>query len=337
MNLNTKYLGLELKNPIIVGASNLVTDLDMLKKLEDAGAAAIVYKSLFEEQIHLENLELHQGMTEYNDRNAEMNNLFQESLYEAGPEEFLHKFSKAKKALSIPLIASLNAVYDESWYEFAVKLQDAGADAIELNFYSTPSDFEIDGRSIINEELDVLEGVKAAVTIPVSVKLSPFYTNPLFTIAEMDKKNVKGFVLFNRLFQPDINIDTESHHFPYNLSHEQDNRLALRFAGLLFGNVKADICASMGVFSGADVIKMILAGANAVQVVSTLYKHGPKQITQMLEDMQIWMASKQYNSLEDFRGNLSAKNSEDPFAYSRAQYVDILMKSNQIFKNYPMR
>ena len=309
----------------------------MLKKLEEAGAAAIVYKSLFEEQIHLENLELHQDMTDYNDRNAEMNNLFQENLFESGPEEFLHKFSLAKKAVNIPLIASLNAVYDESWYEYAKKLEDAGADAIELNFYSTPADSDIDGRSIINEELDVIEGVKAAVKIPVSVKLSPFYTNTLFTIAEMDKKGINGLVLFNRLFQPDINIDTESHQFPYNLSHEQDNRLALRYAGLLYGNVKADICASMGIFSGADVIKMILAGANVVQIVSTLYKHGPKQITKMLEDIEIWMASKQYNSLEDFRGSLSAKNTKDPFTYRRAQYVDILMKSDEIFKSFPMR
>jgi dihydroorotate dehydrogenase (fumarate) len=337
MDLTTKYLGLNLKNPLIVGASNLVTDIDMLKKIEDAGAAAIVYKSLFEEQIHLENLELHQDMTDYNDRNAEMNNLFQNNLYEAGPEEFLHKFGVAKKAVNIPLIASLNAVYDESWYEFAKKLEDAGADAIELNFYSTPADFDIDGRSIINEELDVIEGVKAAVKIPVSVKLSPFYTNPLFTISEMDKKGVDGLVLFNRLFQPDINIDTETHHFPYNLSHEQDNRLALRYAGLLFGNVKADVCASMGIFTGADVIKMILAGADVVQVVSTLYKHGPMQITKMLEEIEQWMASKQYNSLSDFRGNLSAKNTKDPFTYRRAQYVDILMKSNDIFNSYPMR
>lgn len=337
MNLKTKYLGLELKNPIIVGASNLVTDLDMLKKLEDAGAAAIVYKSLFEEQIHLENLESHQEMTDYNNRNAEMGSLFHESLYEAGPEEFLYNFSKAKKVVNIPLIASLNAVYDENWYEFAKKLEDAGANAIELNLYSVPVDFDLDGRSIINEELDVIEGVKAAVNIPVSVKLSSFYTNPLFTISEMDKKGVDGFVLFNRLFQPDINIETEQHHFPYNLSHEQDNRLALRFAGLLYGNLKADICASMGIFTGADAIKMILAGANAVQVVSTLYKNGPKQISRMLEDMEIWMAAKGYETTDDFRGKLSAAKSNDPFAYRRAQYVDILMKSAEIFKTYPMR
>lgn len=336
MNLSTKYLGLTLKNPIIVGASNLVTDLDMLKKLEAAGASAIVYKSLFEEQIQLENLEMHQNLTEYNERNAEMVSLFPESAYEVGPEEFLMKFAEARKAVSIPLIASLNAVYDETWYTYAKKLEEAGADALEINFYAVPLDFDVDGRGILNEELDVIEGIKKAVSIPVSVKLSPYYTNQLYTISEMDKRGADGFVLFNRLFQPDINIDTEKHQFPYNLSHEQDNRLSLRFAGLLYKQVDADICSSNGVFSGADVIKMILAGATAVQVVSTIYKNGPKQITRMLDEIEAWMTTKQYNSLDDFRGKLSNKMTTDPFTYRRAQYVDILMKSEEIFKTYPM-
>jgi len=329
MSLNTKYLGLELKNPIIVGASNLVTDIEMLKKLEEAGAAAIVYKSLFEEQIHLENLEIHQQMTDYNERNAEMTRLFQEDLFEASPDEFISHFAEARKAVSIPLIASLNAVYDETWIEYAQKLEAAGADALELNFYAVPTEFDVDGRGILNEELDIIEVVKKAVKIPVSVKLSAFYTNPLYTIAEMDKKGADGFVLFNRLFQPDINIETESHHFPYNLSSEQDNRLALRFAGLLYDQIKGSVCASQGIFTGADIIKMILAGADTVQVVSTIYKNGPKQITKMLHEMEAWMATHQYKSLDDFRGN--------PFTYKRAQYVDILMKSGEIFKKYPMR
>ena len=337
MSLNTKYLGLELKNPIIVGASNLVTDIEMLKKLEEAGAAAIVYKSLFEEQIHLENLEIHQQMTDYNERNAEMTSLFPDDLYEASPDEFISNFAEARKAISIPLIASLNAVYDETWIEYAQKLEAAGADALELNFYAVPTEFDVDGRGILNEELDIIEVVKKAVKIPVSVKLSAFYTNPLYAISEMDKKGADGFVLFNRLFQPDINIETESHHFPYNLSSEQDNRLALRFAGLLYDQVKASVCASQGVFTGADVIKMILAGADTVQVVSTIYKNGPKQITKMLQEMEAWMATRQYNSLDDFRGKLSRAKLKDPFTYKRAQYVDILMKSGEIFKKYPMR
>jgi dihydroorotate dehydrogenase (fumarate) len=309
----------------------------MLKKLEEAGASAIVYKSLFEEQIHLENLEIHQQMTDYNERNAEMTSLFPHDLYEAGPEEFISNFAEARKAVSIPLIASLNAVYDETWVEYAQKLEAAGADALELNFYAVPTEFDVDGRGIMNEELDIIEVVKKAVKIPVSVKLSAFYTNPLYTIAEMDKKGADGFVLFNRLFQPDINIETESHHFPYNLSSEQDNRLALRFSGLLYDQIKGSVCASQGIFTGADVIKMILAGADAVQVVSTLYKNGPKQITKILQEIEAWMATRQYESLDDFRGKLSRAKLKDPFTYKRAQYVDILMKSGEIFKKYPMR
>jgi dihydroorotate dehydrogenase (fumarate) len=336
MDLSTTYLGLKLKNPIIVGASNLVTDLSILKKLEAAGAAAIVYKSLFEEQIHLENLELDQDLTDYDDRNAEMTSIFPSDIYEAGPEEFLMNFKEARKAVNIPMIASLNCVYDDTWYEYAKKLEEAGADALELNFYNNPRDFDMEGRSILNEELDTIEGVKKAVKIPVSVKLSPFYTNPLYTIKEMDKRGANGFVLFNKLFQPDINIELEEMTFPYNLSTEHESRLPLRYVGMLYDNVEADLCANRGIFTGEDVIKMILAGANVVQVVSTIYKHGPSQITKMLEDMEIWMANKQYNDLSEFRGRMSKKNIKDPFAYRRAQYVDILMKSKQIFKNFPI-
>jgi len=336
MKLETKYLGLTLKNPIIVGASNLVTDINMLKKLEEAGAAAIVYKSLFEEQINLENLQLEEDLTQYDDRNAEIGSFFPSDVYEAGPDEFLMHFKEARKAVSIPLIASLNAVYDDTWYEYAKKLEEAGADAIELNFYNNPREFDMEGRAIIQEELDIIRGVKEAVNIPVSVKLSPYYTNVLYTIKEMEHRGAMGFVLFNRLFQPDIDINKEAMHFPYHLSQQQDNRLPLRYAGILYDNTKADVCANSGIFNGDDVIKMLLAGANVVQVVSTIYKHGPQQISKMLEDMEIWMANKQYETIDNFRGNLSKKNVKDPYAYRRAQYVDILMKSSEIFKQYPV-
>lgn len=336
MDFTTKYLGLELKNPIIVGASNLVIDIKMLRALEEAGAAAIVYKSLFEEQINLEQLQMEEEMNEYADRNAEMTSIFPQDIYEAGPEEFLMHFKEARKAISIPLIASLNAVFDDTWYEWAKKLEDAGADALELNFYNNPREFDMGGNAIINEELDVIAGVKKAVSIPVSVKLSSFYTNPLYVFNEMDKKGVDGLVLFNRLFQPDININSEKMNFPYNLSSDQDNLLPLRYAGMLYNQLKCDVCANTGIFNAEDVIKMILAGADAVQVVSTLYKYGPQQIQKILEDMEIWMANKQYSTLDDFRGNLSMKNVKDPFAYRRAQYVDILMRSAEIFKQYPV-
>ena len=336
MDLSTTYAGLKLANPIIIGASNLVTDLKFLKKLEEAGASAIVYKSLFEEQIQLENLEQYHAVEDYGARHAEMSSMLPE-VSDGGPDEFLFNLAKAKKELKVPLIASLNAVYDDTWYEYAKKIESTGADAIELNFYAVPREFDIDDNSILMEQLDTLEGVKKVVNIPVTVKLSPFYTNPLYCIGEMDKKGADGFVVFNRLFQPDIDLEKEELHYPYLLSNEEDNRLPLRFSGLLYGNVKAGICANTGIFTGIDVAKMILAGADSVQVVSTIYKHGPKQIGKMLGELEEWMKSRKYNSLNDFRGKLSKKNINDPYAYRRAQYVDILMRSDAIFNKYPIR
>jgi len=333
-SLKTNYLGIELKNPIIVGASNLVSDLDIVKKMEDAGASAIVYKSLFEEQIQLESFELEEELNAYNDIHAEMNSLFPE-LQHAGPEEHLMKLAKLKSAVGIPVIGSLNAVFEPTWAEYALELEKLGVAALELNFYAVPKDFEKNEADIINEQLSVLKKVLSKVKIPVSVKLSPYYTNPLKIINSMDELGVDGFVLFNRLFQPDIDINKEEMFFPYNLSSHEDNRLALRFAGLLYDNIKGSICSSRGILDGKDVIKMILAGADCVQIVSTLYKNKPDHIKNMLSDIENWMDSKNYMELNDFRGKLSQKTLNDPFAYKRAQYVDILMKSDTIFTIYP--
>jgi dihydroorotate dehydrogenase (fumarate) len=335
-NLKTTYMGIGLKNPIIVGACNLVTDLNNLKKMEEAGAAAIVYKSLFEEQIQLEELEMHETITEYAERNAEMVSLFP-VINHAGPAEYLINLEKAKINISIPLIASLNAIYKETWIEYAVKIQETGVDGIELNFYNVPSDFEMSGQAIEEKQIEILKAVKAAVRIPVSVKLSPFYSNPLKLITEMDKDGAGAFVLFNRLFEPDIDMKTEEHHFPYNLSNEDDNRLALRYSGLLYNNINASICANTGIYTGNDVAKMILAGADCVQVVSTLYKSNIDVIRIILKDIENWMDSKDYKTLDDFRGKQSKKKTKDRYAYKRAQYVDILMHSSEIFKRYPLR
>ncbi len=335
-NLSSSYMGIELKNPIIVGASNLVTDVNTVKKLEQAGAAAIVYKSLFEEQIQLESLELQEDLEAYNEIHAEMITLFPD-LQHAGPKEHLLNLKNLKKEVSIPVIASLNCVYDVTWAEYAMELEKAGADALELNFYATPIDFEKEEKEIVEKQVAILKKVKAKVGIPISVKLSPFYTNPLNIIAEMDKAGADAFVLFNRLFQPDIDVEAEEMHFPWNLSNIEDNRLVLRFAGLLYGNIKAQICGNTGIFEGSDVVKMLLAGADTVQVVSTLYRNKPEQINKMIRSLEEWMDSKKYESIADFKGKLSRKNITDPYAYKRAQYVDILMKADRIFQRYPLR
>ena len=334
-DLKTKYLGIELKNPIIVGACNLVTDTKNLKKMEEAGASAIVYKSLFEEQIQLENFEQDETMEGYNDRHAEMTQLFPD-LEHAGPKEHLLDLKEAKEAVNIPVFASLNAVYDDTWLDYAKQIEETGVDGLELNFYSVPKSYNQVGREIIHNQIEIMEEVKSNLKIPVAVKLSPYYTNPLYVISQMDSARVNGFILFNRLFQPDIDIEKEEHFFPYNISNVEDNRLALRYAGMLHGNIDGSICANSGIYSGKDIVKMLLAGADAVQVVSSLYKNGIGHISDMLKEVEEWMDHKGYKSLNDFRGKLSQKEMKDPFAYTRAQYVDILLKSEKIFEKYPL-
>ena len=335
-NLKTSYLGIELKNPVIVGASNLVNNIENVKKLEEAGAAAIVYKSLFEEQIQLENAQLDDKLNEYSERNAEMINIFP-NIEHAGPEEHLFNVARVKKTVNIPVIASLNALIRESWIDYAKRLEEMGVDALEMNFYYVPRDVDFDGSVLIGEQVDILKAVKSAVKIPVSVKLSPFYANPLNLVKKLDSEGVDGVVLFNRLFQPEIDMEKEEHFTPFNLSVPEDNRLPLRFAGLLYDNVNADICSNTGIFTGKDVAKMILAGANVVEVVSTLYKNKIDYLKTIIRDLESWMDGKGYKSLDDFRGKLSSKNIDDIFVYKRAQYIDLLLKSEEIFTKHPVR
>lgn len=334
--LKTSYLGLDLKNPLIVGASSLTSNIDTLKAIEAAGAGAVVFKSLFEEQIQLEELELENELEEYNERHAEMVKLFP-TLKHAGPTDHLSKLKKAKETLNIPVIASLNAMHADTWAEYAILIERTGVDAIELNFYTTPKDFEVEGKTIIQSQVDLLKSVKGKVKIPISVKLSPFYTNPLDVIRRFDATEVQGFVIFNRLFQPDIDIDKEELVQTIALSEHNDMRLSLRFTGLLYGNIAADICANTGITDGEDAIKIMLAGASAFQVVSTLYANGVDQIPKILKDIETWMSSKGYKSIDDFKGKLAKKNLHDPFAYRRAQYVDILLRSNEIVKTSALK
>ena len=334
-DLSVKYLGLQLKNPVIVGSSNLSADLEILKRLEKAGAAAVVYKSLFEEQIFLEQAKLQDNLEEYNERNAEMTRLFPD-IQHAGPKEHLFNLKKAKETLSIPVIASLNAIYTESWVEYAEMIEKTGVDALELNFYFIPRDFEKDAAAIEQEQLDIFREIRKAVKIPLAVKLSPYYSNPLNFINKLDEAGANGFVLFNRMFQPEIDIEREVHTNPFNLSHDNDYRLSLRFAGMLSGMIKGSICSSTGVYSGRDAAKLLLAGADCVQTVSSLYKNKPEHLRTILEELENWMASKNYGKVDDFRGKLSNRHMKDPFVYKRAQYVELILNSGEIMKKYPM-
>ena len=335
-DLRTQFMGVELKNPIILGASSLVDDIDAIKKLEQAGIAAVVYHSLFEEQINLEQIQLDDLLTEYNHRNAEMIDIFPE-IRHGGAKEHIYKLSKLVESVNIPVIASLNAIFDSTWEEYAVELEKTGIAALELNFYDIPVDPKVTSLKIESRQVKILNKLKKLINIPISIKFSPFYANLLNVVWEMDKSGADGIVLFNRFFQPEIDIETQNFYYPFELNHEKDYHLSLRFTGLLYGNIAADICATRGITDGSDIIKLILAGASSVQVVSTIYQNGENHIIRMLKTISDWMDTYGYKTINDFKGHLSMRNLKDPYAYKRAQYVDILMKSEDVLKKHPMR
>ena len=220
--------------------------------------------------------------------------------------------------------------------EYGLKIEETGVDALELNFYTVPEKFDSEYEEIEKKQVKTFKAVRSALRIPVSVKLSPFYTNPLRLISDLDKAGADGLVLFNRLFQPDINVETQRHQFPFNLSNPEDKRLPLRFAGLLYDHIGASICTNSGIFSGKDVIKMILAGADCVEVVSTLYLNKIEVISSIIEEIEQWMDSNKYTSIDNFRGKLSRKNAETELPYRRAQYIDFMMTTSEIMKKYKL-
>jgi len=250
----------------------------------------------------------------------------------AGPNEHLLNIRKTKESLSIPVIASLNAVNSNTWIEYAKLISETGVDGIELNFYHIPSDFKKDAKEIEDEQVEIVKAIKQNISIPVSVKLSSDYSNMLNFIKKLDSVGVDAFVLFNSFFQPDIDIISEKHIKSFNLSNEGDYKKSLRYAGLLFENINADICSSHGIFTGTDVIKLLLSGSSCGQIVSTIYKNGFTQISNIKKELEKWMDIKNYKSIDEFRGKLSKnKLNSNPFVYMRAQYVDLLINSEEIF------
>jgi dihydroorotate dehydrogenase (fumarate) len=327
-SLGTRYMGIQLANPVIAGASDLTADVDTIRRIEEAGAGAIVLKSLFEEQIQAERLKLAEDLRAGESISPEMSSLYPK-VEHGGPREHLLWVKKSKAAVKVPVIASLNAVNRATWVQYASALADQGVDGLELNFFATPRDFDVSGARVEEEQLDALREIRSAVRIPIAVKLSVFYSNPLNFLRRLDEEGINAFVLFNRFFQPDVDPESESITMPMNYSAPADTRLPLRFAGLLYGRVKADVCASTGIASGADAAKMILAGAAAVQVVTALYRSGVKAIGQIRDGLAAWMEKKSYPSIDAFRGKLSAKNAKDPWAYTRAQYAKMLLGTKE--------
>jgi dihydroorotate dehydrogenase (fumarate) len=327
-DIRATYMGISLKNPLIAGASSLTSNIGSIKKIEDEGAAAMVISSLFEETIQLQSFKMEQDMSYFDNLGAEVGSIFPD-IEHAGPEEHLMWVRKAKEAVGIPVIASLNCTSMVSWVDWARKLEETGVDGLELNFFAVPTELDETGDSIEDYQIAALKAILAKVKIPVSVKLSPFYTSPLNVVKKMDGTGAAGFVLFNRLWHPAVDIDKEKMDFPFHLSDSSDHGLSLRYVGMLSGSVNGSLCASNGIHTGADAVELILAGADVFQTVSSLYLKGVENIGTILKDIETWMDRKGYAKLDDFRGKLNYAGSKDKWTFKRAQYVRHLLNSGK--------
>jgi dihydroorotate dehydrogenase (fumarate) len=323
-DLRTSYMGFPIASPIVVGACSLSKRIDTIKEIEAAGAGALVIKSLFEEQVRLEGQKFYSDLTKYDNQFSEALSFFPR-IEHAGPREHLFWVKEAKKSVKMPLVASLNAVEEDVWVDYSKRLADTGVDGLELNFYSTRLDPTLSSCELENKEFDIFAHVREAVKIPVAVKLHSNYTSMMDVAATLDRLGVNALVLFNRFFQPDINIDKEELTARLELSHPRDGALSLRWTALLYGRVQTELVAATGVISGADAIKRILAGAGAVQVVSTLYQNGVQVIGKMRADIESWMDQKGYASIKDFQGKVSKQNSTNPWSFERGQYIKLVL------------
>jgi dihydroorotate dehydrogenase (fumarate) len=323
-NLATTYMGIRLKNPIIAAASPISGQIDRVKMAEDVGAGAMVIRSLFEEQIQLEQLRFADQLAVGSGSSAEAASYFPGISYGEASEHLMW-VEKTRKAVKMPLFASLNAVSPGAWVKYASQLEGTGVDGLELNVYAVATDLNKSGSDIEKELYEIVEGVKTQVKIPVAVKLSPFYTSAVNVAAELDKRGVDALVLFNRFLQPTIDVETEALHNEMVYSTAQELKLPLRWVALLHGRIKADLAITSGVHSGQDAIRALLGGAKVVQVASALLKYGIPYLSTLLRDIEAWMAEKDYATIDDFRGKVSQINCDDPFAFERAQYVRLLL------------
>jgi len=325
MDLSTHYLGLKLKNPLVPSASPLSHSVDSMKRLEDAGASAIVMYSLFEEQIAHEAAELNHYLNYGTESFAEALTYFPESHeYNVGPEEYVELVRKAKEGLGIPVIGSLNGISSGGWVEYAKKIEEAGADALELNVYYIPTDPKLTSQDVEDRYLEVLHAVKRTVKIPVAMKLSPFFSSLANMAQRLDAAGVNGLVLFNRFYQPDIDLETLEVKPNVILSTPQALRLPLRWIAILHKRIKASLAATSGIHSVQDVIKMLMAGADVTMMCSALLKHGPQHLTHVLADLDQWMLEHEYVSVSQMKGSMSQKSVADPAAFERANYMRAL-------------
>jgi dihydroorotate dehydrogenase (fumarate) len=329
MDLTTTYMGLELRSPLVVGAAAPLTeDLGNLMRMEDAGAAAIVLHSLFEEQIQLDSLELHHHLSQGIESYAESLTYFPEpQIFHIGPERYLKHISRAKELVKIPIIASINGSTPGGWIEYAHQIEQAGADALELNIYSIPTDLDLTSTEIEQQYLDVVRSVRTAVNIPFAVKLSPYFTNLANMAKRLTLEGANGLVLFNRFYQPDINIEVLEVHPNVLLSTPQDMRLPMRWIAILYGRINADFAATGGIQHGTDVVRMLMAGAKVTMIVSSLLRHGIEHLRDIERELYHWMNENDYGSVHQLQGCMSQLNCPNPSEFERVQY----MKAIQTF------
>jgi dihydroorotate dehydrogenase (fumarate) len=324
-DLSTTYLGLRLTHPIITGASPLVDDLDIVRRLEDAGAAAITMHSLFEEQLVADEEVTWAHLDMHREAHAEAASYFPAAGdFALGPDAYLEQIRRIKACVDVPVIASLNGTTGRGWTEYAKHIAQAGADAIEINVYAVAADPAIQGADVEGHVIEAARFVRAAVSIPVAVKLSPFFSSMAHLARALERVGVDGLVLFNRFYQPDIDIEALEVSPRLRLSDPSELLLRVRWLAILAGRVRLSLAASGGVHRADDVIKAVMAGADAVQVVSALLQHGPERLTMLRQELLAWMEEHEYASIEQMRGSMSLARCPDPGAFERGNYVRTL-------------
>ena len=326
IDLSTRYLGLDLKNPLVVSACSLGNKLENLKRFEDAGAAAIVLPSLFEEQIEHDELAVHRFYERGAESFAEALSYFPElEDYRTGPETYLRLIEQAKESLQVPIIGSLNGTSTGGWIEYARLIEGAGADALELNVYYINTDPDLNAAEVEDRYLDLVHTVQEAISIPLAVKIGPYFSSLPNMVRKLVKAGANGLVLFNRFLQPDIDLATLQVSPHLVLSSSEELRLPLRWIAILRPQTDASLAASSGVHTAADVSKLLLAGADVTMIASALYKHGPSHLTTLLDGLNAWLVEKEYESVDQLRGSLSQVNAPDPDAFERANYIKTLI------------
>jgi len=325
MDLTTTYLGLTLRTPLVPSASPLSQEIDNIRRMEDAGAAAVVLYSLFEEQLILDRYELDDRLTQGTESFAEALTYFPEpTQFHLGPEGYLDHIRKAKAAVNIPVIASLNGTSLGGWTNYAKQMEQAGADALELNVYYIPTDSEQSAEQVEQTYIDILKAVKSAVTIPVALKLGPFFSNMARMARHIDDAGADGLVLFNRFYQPDVDLEALEIRPHVLLSTPQALRLPLTWIGILYGHIRANMAATSGIHNAEDVLKMLMVGADVTMMCSALLQHGIEHIRAVEQGLREWMEAHEYVSVQQMKGSMSQQNCADPSAFSRSHYIGTL-------------